>query len=143
DDVYLRNGRPTRFRGYCTDVWFDNALRFVEDNRDRPFFAYVAPNAPHSPYNVAESYARPYLDAGVPQPMANFYGMIANIDENVGRLLARLDELGLADETIVVFLTDNGTAAGVVRGNRQGNGWAGFNAGMRGQKGSQYEGGHR
>ncbi len=106
---------PTSFRGYCTDIWFDNALRFIETNRDRPFFAYIATNAPHGPYNVDESYARPYLDAGVPQPMANFYGMITNIDENLGRLVTKLDELGLADDTILVFMTDNGTAAGVAR----------------------------
>jgi hypothetical protein len=84
--------------------------------------------------------------------MANFYGMIANIDENVGRLLGKLDEWKLADNTIVIFMTDNGTAAGVAGGRGQGKGknatksasaWKGFNAGMRGQKGSQYEGGHR
>lgn len=142
DDTYFRNGLPTRFRGYCTDVWFDNALRFIEDHRERPFFACIATNAPHAPYNVDEAYSRTYVEAGVPQPMANFYGMITNIDENLGRLLETLDALGLADDTILIFMTDNGTAAGVARNAGPGR-WPGFNAGMRGQKGSQYEGGHR
>ncbi len=142
DDTYLRNGDPVRFRGYCTDIWFDNALRFIEDNRERPFFAYIPTNAAHGPYHVAESYAKPYVEAGVPQPMANFYGMITNIDENLGRLMEKLDELELTDQTILLFMTDNGTAAGVAHDARP-EAWAGYNAGMRGQKGSEYEGGHR
>jgi hypothetical protein len=75
--------------------------------------------------------------------MASFYGMITNIDENMGRLMKRLDELKLKENTILVFMTDNGTAAGAPRGRKKGNAWAGFNAGMRGQKGSGYDGGHR
>lgn len=134
DDTYLHNGTPEKFSGYCTDVWFDSAMRFIEDNRNRPFFAYVATNAPHSPYRVPERYSRLYSDKDGPN--ADFYGMIANIDENVGRLLDRLKSLALEDNTIVIFMTDNGTAAGFQRGK-------GFNAGMRGTKGSEYDGGHR
>jgi arylsulfatase B len=74
--------------------------------------------------------------------MAKFYGMIENIDENIGKLRKRLDELGLADNTIFIFLTDNGTATGIYDKAKPGE-WAGFNAGMRGQKGSEYDGGHR
>lgn len=134
DDTFLHNGAPEKFSGYCTDVWFDGAIRFIEDNRDRPFFAYLATNAPHSPYRVPERYSRPYRDKDVPN--ADFYGMIANIDENVGRLLDRLKSLALEDNTIVIFMTDNGTAAGFLRDK-------GFNAHMRGTKGSEYDGGHR
>ncbi|HUG93588.1 MAG TPA: arylsulfatase [Planctomycetaceae bacterium] len=145
DDTYWRNGQPEPFRGYCTDVWFDEAIAFVERNRARPFFLYVATNAPHAPYNVSEEYSRPYAERGVPSPMDAFYGMITNIDENVGRLRERLRELDLERNTIFIFTTDNGTAAGVARGrNRAGEGeWPGFNAGMRGAKGSEYDGGHR
>jgi arylsulfatase A-like enzyme len=138
DDTLRHNGRLERFHGYCTDVFFDAALKFIEQNRDRPFFAYVATNAPHAPYNVAEKYSKPYRDQGVPEQRARFYGMIANLDENVGRLLARLKDLGLEDNTIVLFITDNGTAAGY--DEKTG---AGYNAGMRGIKGSEYDGGHR
>ncbi|HSW00641.1 MAG TPA: sulfatase-like hydrolase/transferase [Sedimentisphaerales bacterium] len=134
DDTYLHNGTPQKCSGYCADVWFDSAMRFIEDNRDRPFFAYLATNAPHSPYHVPEQYSRLYRDRDVPN--AGFYGMIANLDENVGRLLARLKSLALEDNTIVIFMTDNGTAAGFQRGK-------GFNVGMRGTKGSEYDGGHR
>ena len=157
DDTYLRNGVPEEQTGYCTDVWFREATKFIEKHKEKPFFCYVATNAPHGPYNVDEKYAKPYLDKGVPQPMANFYGMIANIDENSGKLLGKLDDWKLAENTIVVFMTDNGTAAGVIGPGtgggkkkdgekerpRDGEKWLGFNAGMRAQKGSQYEGGHR
>jgi arylsulfatase A-like enzyme len=138
DDTLRRNNKLEKFAGYCTDVFFAAAQRFIEENRDRPFFAYIPTNAPHQPYNVAAKYSKPYADRGVPSPRAEFYGMIANIDENVGRLLERVRALGLEDDTIVIFMTDNGTAAGYNENTR-----AGFNAGMRGFKGSEYDGGHR
>lgn len=141
DDSYFANGHAQKQFGYCTDVFFAGAKQFIENAGDRPFFCYIATNAPHGPYLVDPKYAKPYLDEGVPQPMANFYGMITNIDENVGTLRKFLDAKGIADNTIFIFMTDNGTAAGVARGKEQG--WRGFNAGMRGQKGSQYDGGHR
>jgi arylsulfatase A-like enzyme len=136
DDTYWHNGEPTRFDGYCTDVWFDGALDFIQANRERPFFAYVATNAPHGPYLVDPKYSQPYKQAGIPSPRAEFYGMITNIDENIARLRRRLDDLGLAENTILIFTTDNGSAAGA-------NNRGGFNAGMRGTKGSEYDGGHR
>lgn len=142
DDTYFHNGKPERYSGYCTDVWFSQATRFVEANRKRPFFLYLTPNAPHSPYNVPTAYADPYRQQGVPEPMASFYGMIGNIDENVGRLRQRLRELELEQNTLLIFMTDNGSAAGLVRTAPEGD-WSGYNAGMRGLKGSEYEGGHR
>jgi hypothetical protein len=75
--------------------------------------------------------------------MARFYGMITNIDENMGRLTAKLGAWGLAENTILVFMTDNGTAAGAGRRRGKPGAWPGFNAGMRGAKGSEYDGGHR
>lgn len=152
DDTYWHNGVPEKQQGYCTDVWFQAALKFIEQNRDQPFFCYIATNAPHGPYNIAEKYSQPYIDQGVSQPMANFYGMITNVDENVGRLVEHLEKLGLSQRTIVIAMTDNGTAAGVTNQeskprapDAQGktSKWQGFSAGMRAMKGSQYEGGHR
>ncbi|NRA97030.1 MAG: arylsulfatase, partial [Planctomycetes bacterium] len=140
DDTYFRRGQPEKVKGYCTDVWFDNAQRFIAADRDKPFFAYLATNAPHGPYFVDKKYSAPYLKAGLTQQMANFYGMITNIDENVGRLVAHLDKLGLTENTLFVFMTDNGTAAGWRPNNSR---YTGFNAGMRGAKGSEYDGGHR
>lgn len=136
DDTYLRNGKPEKFTGYCTDIWFREAEKFIRSAGEKPFFVYLPTNAAHGPFNVADEYADPYRKAGVPSPRAEFYGMITNIDENVGRLLATLDELGLRRNTLFVFTTDNGTAAGH-------RGAGGFNAGMRGAKGSEYDGGHR
>jgi arylsulfatase A-like enzyme len=143
DDTYFRNAEatPEPVEGYCTDVWFDNAIEFIERRADEPFFVYLATNAPHGPFLVDPKYSDPYKEQGVPSPMAEFYGMIENIDENMGRLRVKLDELELTDNTILIFMTDNGTAAGVARNAN--DEWKGFNDGMRGQKGSEYEGGHR
>jgi arylsulfatase A-like enzyme len=137
DDTFLEDGRPRPTVGYCTDVWFDAALNFIGDQAgsERPFFCYLATNAPHGPYLVPERYEAMY--AGNPDvPNAAFYGMITNIDENMGRLLAFLEERDLTRDTLLIFMTDNGTAAGI-------RGSVGYNAGMRGQKGSPYDGGHR
>ena len=143
DDTYEVNGEWRPFEGYCTDVWFEEALRFIEREDDRPFFAYLATNAPHGPFLVDESYSEPYVEAGVPATMARFYGMITNIDENVGRLRRRLAELGLDENTVLIFTTDNGTAAGNAPRKDEEGTWPGFDGGMRGKKGSEYEGGHR
>lgn len=133
DGTYFHNGRAEPVEGFCTDVWFDHAQEFIRAQRqsDQPFFACISTNAPHGPMHAPESASAPYAD--LPTSVANFFGMIANIDENLGRLRALIDEQGLADETIFIFTTDNGTAAG----GRV------FNAGMRGTKGSAYDGGHR
>lgn len=131
DDTYFHNGNPEKFTGFCTDVWFDEAMKFIEANKDQPFFVYLPTNAPHGPLNVPEKYSKPYKDKGVEDRRANFYGTLTNFDENMGRLMQQLKRLELAENTILIFLTDNGGTAGH------------FNAGMRGKKGSEYEGGHR
>jgi arylsulfatase A-like enzyme len=146
DDTYFHNGRPEKFRGYCTDVFFHQATQFIESHRDKPFFVYLAPNAPHAPYRVADKWKAPYVGKAADAELASFYGMIANIDDNVGRLRARLAELGLADNTLFIFMTDNGSARGAKFTDNRGNDnrlISGYNAGMRGIKGSPYEGGHR
>ena len=141
NDTYLRNGKPEKFQGYCTDVWFENAIRFIEANRDRSFFLYLPTNAPHSPFRVEEKYSRPYREAGLTPQRAAFYGMITNIDENVGRLRQKLDDLGITGNTLLVFMTDNGSGGGFPQ--KPTEKFGGFNAGMRAVKGSGYDGGHR
>jgi arylsulfatase A-like enzyme len=145
DDTYRRwaatadtpsQSRFEKFPGYCTDVFFREAQAFVERNRRQPFFLYLSTNAAHGPYRAPESDIQPYRDRGIPSPRAEFYGMITRIDQNMARLRSRLAELELAENTLLIFMTDNGTAAGF---DRQG----GFNAGMRGIKASEYDGGHR
>ena len=142
DDTYDVNGEYREFEGYCTDVWFREAMSFIEADDGRPFFAYLTTNAAHGPYLVPEAYEEPYRELGVPPTMAKFYGMITNIDDNVGRLREMLAARGLAENTIIVFMTDNGTAEGRAPRRREEGSWQGFNAGMRGQKGSEYDGGH-
>jgi len=150
DDHYFDNGEFRQFEGYCTDVWFREATKFIDNNKDKPFFCYLATNAPHGPYNVEDKYSNQYKDNPL-IPNDNFYGMITNIDENLGKLRAYLKEENLDDNTIFIFMTDNGSAAGI-RLQRQESDRIpndgiptvrGFNAGMRGRKGSAFEGGHR
>jgi arylsulfatase A-like enzyme len=145
DDHYFVKGEPRAFTGYCTDVWFAEASKFIRSNRDRPFFCYLATNAPHWPYFIGDKYADPYKNnPKIPNP--NFYGMISNFDENLGKLRRQLEEMGIADNTILIFMTDNGTAAGVKLDGHWRDSYptdVGFNAGMRGIKASPYEGGHR
>ena len=133
DDTYWHNGKTESYTGYCTDVFFDNALQFIEENKDRPFFCYIATNTPHGPLNVPKEYLDKYAKTDVPDDIKRFYGMITNIDDNFARLEKKLSDLGLLENTILIFTTDNGTAGG----NRV------YDAGMRGGKGSEYEGGHR
>lgn len=137
DDTYIKNGKPTRFKGFCTDVFFGEGMKFIEESvkKGAPFFAYIAPNAPHGPFYCPEEYTKPYEGKdGVSR--IEFYGMVTNIDDNMAKLMDRLEELGVADNTILIYTTDNGTAGGMFKGR-------GFNAGMRGTKNSEYDGGHR
>jgi arylsulfatase A-like enzyme len=155
DDHYCHNGTWEHFDGYCTDVWFRLALDFISHHRDRPFFCMIATNAPHLPHIVPEHYSRFYRDLAESDPatseffnypasdqMLKFYGMIASIDENVGMLRDRLDQWALAENTIVVYATDNGSAGGLVC-DQDRFVLHGYNAGMRGGKATPYEGGHR
>jgi arylsulfatase A-like enzyme len=152
DPMLLHNGRLVQTQGYCTDVYFREGMRWAETaaRQGRPFFLYLATNCPHSPYRDVprekyEYYKRQRIAADVfppspghphaPRPdadvLARVYAMIDNIDENVGRLDDWLAKTGLADNTLVFFLTDNGEAT------------AGYNAGLRGHKADVYEGGIR
>ncbi|WP_044203194.1 arylsulfatase [Flammeovirga sp. OC4] len=143
DDTYFRNGVPEKQEGYCTDVWFSEAIQFIEDNKDKPFFTYLSLNAPHGPYNVPDEYYNKYAEEkNLLETQKRFYGMITNIDDNFKVLLAKLDELKIADNTIVIFTSDNGTAAGYKQ-NKKTKKYYGYNAGMRGTKASHYDGGHR
>ncbi len=135
DDTYFRNGVPEKFKGYCTDIFFNEAKRFIGESVDsnKPFFAYITPNAPHLPFHCPDEYWEMYKGKGLSPEEEIFFGMIHNIDDNVGALREYIREKGAYENTIFIFTTDNGTATGQNV----------FNDGMRGKKGSQYEGGHR
>lgn len=131
DGRFCHNGKLQQYKGYCTDLWFDLSIDWLKQRVERkePFFLYLPTNAPHAPHWVAEKYKQPYAGRGPD----GFFGMIANLDENIGRLETFLNENGLRDNTILIFMHDNGGTAGVKL----------FNAGMRGHKTEYYEGGHR
>ena len=133
DPVLLRGAQPEQTKGYITDVLTDEAMKFITTNKARPFFCYLSYNAPHSPYQVPDKYFDKFKAKGFHDALASFYGMCENLDDNVGRLLAHLESERLANNTIVLFLTDNGGTAGVKT----------YNAGMRGGKTSVHEGGSR
>lgn len=133
DDIYLHNGTKRRIPGYGPDVFFDAAMEYAAKPDERPFFIYLATYIPHNPTSLPDSHwADAYRDE-VPIRTAYFYSAIERADYNLGRLRARLCELGLVENTILLFMTDNGTAQGHHV----------FNAGMRGNKGDVYDGGHR
>ena len=133
NDILYRNGKKERAKGYYTDVFFDEIIQFIKQSvkEKKPFFTYLPTGAMHTPLFVAEKYTKPYRK--LPPLTAQFYGMIANYDENIGKLDAALDHLGIKDNTIVIYMTDNGGTLGVKF----------YNAGMKGHKGDYYEGGHR
>ncbi len=131
----LHNGKFVKTAGYCTDEFFAQATRWIEGEAaaKRPFLAWVATNAPHGPYNAKPEDAALYEGKGLGKDTENFFGMLHNIDQNVGRILAKIEALGLAQDTLVVFMNDNGGTAGTKV----------FNAGMRAQKGTAFMGGIR
>ncbi len=132
-----RDGRSERFTGYCTDIFFAEAMDWMRRQAEakRPFFCYLPLNAVHGPQwaprDLRESVAGQFPDLAPGQ--VGYLAMLANVDANVGRLEAFLRESGLRDDTIVVFLSDNGGYALVGR----------YNAGMRDGKSRLAEGGHR
>jgi len=133
-DIRYRDGKEViQSQRYCTDLWFDEAIAWIKQCKDKhePFFCYLATNAPHGPYWAKDSDVAPYRNKW--PVLGNFFGMIANIDDNMGKLMKYLGDCDLADNTLIVFMTDNGGTAGVKT----------YNAGFREGKGSYYDGGHR
>ncbi|MDX1357239.1 MAG: arylsulfatase [Clostridia bacterium] len=141
DDTYRVKDELKEFEGYCTDVFFNEGLKFIEKNKNNEFFCYIACNAPHTPLNVDPDYYEMYRGK-TDDKKARFYGMITNIDENFGILRQKLKEWDLEDNTILMFMTDNGSDSGIdIDKNHYVT--SGYNAGLRGKKNSEYDGGHR
>lgn len=142
DDIYYRNHDIEEQQyGYCTDVWFSETQRFVIENKEKPFFCYLALNAAHAPHHIDESYVEPYRNnPNIPTP--EIYGMMANIDENIGKLMSLLERLDLQKNTVVIYLGDNGSCGTSVQG-KTGSLIKGYDGGLRGRKGMPFEGGHR
>lgn len=149
DPVLWHNGKQEKHFGYCSDIFADEAVKFIEKNSRKPFFCYLAFNAPHTPLQVPAEYYKMYRDI---DPSAGFdndgrpfpkmtaqemedarrvYAMVTNIDDNIGKVLKALEANNISEKTIVIFLTDNGPQ------QRR------YNAGMKGVKSSVYRGGIR
>jgi len=149
DPVLWHNGEQKAYKGYCSDIFTNEAIGFIEENYRKPFFCYLAFNAPHTPLQVPEEYYNMYKNIDPssgfendnrPFPEMNekdkedarkVYAMVSNIDDNVGKLLQKLDELNIAENTLVIFMTDNGPQ------QRR------YVGGMRGRKGMVFRGGVR
>lgn len=142
DDTYFRNGTPEKTQGYCTDVWFDETIEYIDQHKEKPFFVYLAPNAAHAPFNVPPEYLALYEKEDLPAYLKRFNGMLTNLDFNFGKLLDYLDKVELSDNTVVIYTTDNGTTGGVYTEKETGK-TVGYNADLRGMKISNYDGGHR
>lgn len=141
DNVLLHNDTVVQSKGYCTDVFFQAALNWTKKQKEAgtPFFTYISLNAPHAPLVVAEEYYQRFVELGYDNKTANRYGMIENIDDNVGLLIQKLEQWSALDNTLVIFMTDNGAAhlSGKLKGQRVRH----FNFGMKGGKNSPNEGG--
>jgi arylsulfatase len=147
--ILSRNGVKVQTTGYCSDVFTDHAIRFIRDNSSRPFFLYLSYNAPHTPLQLPIKYYEMYRDISpgafmkdsvegrnrLPENYVEeakkVYGMVTNIDDNLGNIFNALNSSGLRENTLIIFITDNGP-----QGNR-------YNAGLRSRKGSVFEGGIR
>ena len=147
--VLWKNGQKESFKGYCSDIFAANAIQFIEKNKSNPFFCYLSFNAPHTPLQVPEYYDQMYknVDPSIEFERKNpmhlkmtekdkedarkVYGMVSNIDDNIGKLLQKIADLGIEENTIIIFMTDNGPQQ--LR----------YTAGMRDKKGSVYHGGTR
>ncbi|WP_315854290.1 arylsulfatase [Stieleria maiorica] len=141
DNVILHNDTIVQTKGFCTDVFFQAALGFIKQQHesDTPFFAYITTNAPHGPMIAPEKYKKRFRDLGWDGNLQGRYGMIENIDDNFGILMDKLDEWELWEDTLVIFMTDNGQAGRTAKKN--GKTEKVFTAGFKTGKGSPYEGG--
>ena len=135
------NGTFVKTKGYCTDIFFLKALSWINTkaSEKKPFFAYIPINAPHGPFIAPEKYKEKFAKQNYPIKAQGFYGMIENIDDNLGVLMEKLNYWGIADNTILIFMSDNGKSGG---GKNNVHGPT-YNAGMKGMKGSADEGGTR
>jgi arylsulfatase A-like enzyme len=141
DDRYWNNGEIVRRDGFCTDVYFDEAMEFARQNKrnQKPFFIYLPTNVPHRANNVPKEWMQPYLDQGCNQEQASFYAGITRVDWNMGRMMKFLDKEKLSENTLLLFLTDNGSIHPI---RKKGTDIDSV-SGRRGMKGKLYEGGHR
>lgn len=132
DPFMVRNRKREPRKGYREDIFFDEAMTFIDENKDAPFFCYLATYSPHAPLKAPDECNAPFVGK-VDEEEAAYLGMVANLDYNLGRLMKHLHERQLEDNTIMIFMNDNGQTHGLDV----------FNAGMRGSKCTIWQGGSR
>ena len=137
DPHVYHNGSWQATDGYCTAVFSRAAWNWIDQATPQPWLAYLSLNTPHTPLQIDEQLAQKYLDKGLPDSQARFYAMIDDLDREVGELLKKLDDKELSNNTIVLFMGDNGSAKGGRPDEME------YNAGLRGTKASPYQGGVR
>lgn len=123
DPILWHNNEQKKYEGYCSDIFTDEAIKFIEENKSNQFFCYLSFNAPHTPLQVPDKYYDLYknVDPSVISESEKIsmteknvldakriYGMVTNIDDNVGKLVSKLKELNIDQNTILIFMTDNG-----------------------------------
>ena len=133
DPIIKHNNAFVQTKGYCTDVFFRQALGWIKGckGKGKRFFAYIPTNAPHGPWIVADKYKALYKGECSDRAAA-YFGMVANIDENVGLLMQKLNDWGLAENTLLIFMSDNG-----------GYPFLPYKCGLKGHKGTNDEGGSK
>lgn len=141
DNVLLHNNTIVQTKGFCTDLFFGSGLAWIKQQHQagNPYFAYISLNAPHAPLVAPEKYTKRFLELGWDTGTAGRYGMVENIDDNFGRLMEKLGQWNALDNTLVIFMTDNGATH--LRGKLNGKKVSHFNANLKGGKNSPYEGG--
>lgn len=132
DPVFIRNRKRERRKGYREDIFFNEAMTFIDESKGTPFFCYLSTYSPHAPLAAPEKFVAPFRGK-VSDEQAAYLGMVANLDYNLGRLMKHLRVRQLEDNTIIVFMNDNGQTHGLDV----------FNAGMRGSKCTIWQGGSR
>ena len=141
DNVLLHNDTIIQTKGYCTDLFFDSGLAWIKKQHtdQKPYFAYISLNAPHAPLVAPEKYTKRFIEMGYDKGTAGRYGMVENIDDNFGAMVAKLKEWQALENTLVIFMTDNGATH--LNGKLNGKKVRHFNANLRGAKNSPHEGG--
>ena len=142
DNVLLHNNTVVQTEGFCTDLFFTSALSWIKKQHEekQPYFAYVSLNAPHAPAIAPEHYKRKFMDQGYDERSASRYGMVENIDDNFGHMMQQLKTWGALENTLVIFMTDNGMTMPAIKKKGVAR-FKPFNAGMKGGKNSPWEGG--
>lgn len=121
DPAILHNNKFVKTKGFCTDIFFNQAISWMESQKGKqPFFTYITTNAPHGPFIAPDSYKKKFTEAGFNDRTVGFYGMIENIDDNVGRLTKQLSDWGIEKDTLLIFMTDNGPSASAYNGDHKG-----------------------